>query len=345
MARTILVTGGAGFIGCNLVHRLIERFPKDRIIVLDLLTYAASARSLPDGFRFMEESQWTLWHGDIRHPTLVQALIDQSDIVIHLAAETHVTRSIFDNHTFIDTDIIGTHTLLSAMLNRLKQLQRFIHISTSEVYGNSRDDRMTEDHPLNPQSPYAAAKCAADRLVYSYIHTYNLPTVIVRPFNNFGPRQHLEKLVPRFITSSILEEPMTIHGDGNSARDFVFVEDTCDAIMMVMEAPADLVLGETFNIASGHARSVNEIADDVTRLSGLADLRRSFVEQRPGQVARHRGSWTKINERLGWTPTVDWDTGLQRTFEWYRTNQDWWTPQLAFRSIPIMTLNGVMSRH
>lgn len=345
MVRTILVTGGAGFIGSNLVHQLIRHLPDDRVIVLDLLTYAGSMRSLPDGFRFMEEAHHTFWHGDVRYPTLVQTLVDQADIIIHLAAETHVTRSIFDNNNFIETDVVGTHTLLSAMLNRRGHVKRFLHISTSEVYGTSHGELMDEEHPLNPQSPYAAAKCAADRLVYSYIQTYDLPAVILRPFNNFGPRQHLEKLVPRFITSALLDEPMTIHGDGTAARDFVFVEDTCAAILQVMEAPEDLVLGETFNIATGTARSVVEIADAIEAVAGISESRRINIDQRPGQVARHCGSAAKISGRLDWKPRTDWNTGLRQTFDWYRDSRDWWASQLAFRSIPIMTAKGEMSRH
>lgn len=345
MARTILVTGGAGFIGSNLVHRLVERYPEDRIIVLDLLTYAGSVRSLPDGFSFMEEAQRTFWHGDVRYPSLVQTLVDQSDVVIHLAAETHVTRSIFHNSNFIETDVLGTHTLLSAMLNRRDRIRRFIHISTSEVYGTSHGELMDEDHPLNPQSPYAAAKCAADRLVYSYIQTYGLPAVILRPFNNFGPRQHLEKLVPRFITSALLDEPMTIHGDGLAERDFIFVDDTCEAILQVMNAPESLVLGESFNVASGEARSIIQIAKDVADISGTSADHRVFIGERPGQVARHCGSSSKITERLGWRPSVDWQTGLRRTVDWYSANADWWRPQLMFRSVPILTANGVLTRH
>lgn len=345
MPQTILVTGGAGFIGANLVHYLARRNPDDRIIVLDLLTYAGSIESLPPGFRFMEDAPRTFWHGDICNASLVQTLVDQSDVVIHLAAETHVTRSIFDNHTFFQTDVMGTHTVLSALLKCRDTVKRLIHISTSEVYGTSLHDRMDEDHPLNPQSPYAAAKCAADRLVYSYVKTYELPAVIVRPFNNYGPRQHLEKLVPRFITSAILDEPMTVHGDGRSARDFIHVDDTCTAIVALMEAPEHLVLGEAFNLASGTARPVIDIAADVARLAGREQAMVQRVEERPGQVSRHCGDATKIRERIGWVPSVDWDAGLAASYGWYVENSGWWSRQLPFRSVPIMTAKGELTRH
>ena len=159
-------------------------------------------------------------------------------MVIHLAAETHVTRSIYDSLLFFQTDVIGTQTVANAVAKARDRIQRFIHISSSEVYGTAKSAKMAEEHPLEPMSPYASAKCGADRLVFSYWATYRIPIVIIRPFNNYGPRQHLEKVVPRFITSALLEEPLTVHGTGESARDFLYVEDTCRGIDMVLSAPS-----------------------------------------------------------------------------------------------------------
>ena len=221
----ILVTGGAGFIGSNFVHHLRNTQPDAHVLVLDLLTYAGSLDNLPP-FGGLHESVPGLefWHGDVRNASLVDALVERADIVVHFAAETHVTRSIYDNYHFFETDVLGTQVVANSVLKHVKSIDRFIHISTSEVYGTARSPKMDEDQPLMPMSPYASAKAGADRLVYSYFATYDVPAVIVRPFNQFGPRQHLEKVIPRFITSCMLDEPIRIHGDGSAARDFTYVE-------------------------------------------------------------------------------------------------------------------------
>ena len=228
--KTFLVTGGAGFIGSNFVHHLFHKYPDYRILVLDLLTYAGSVDNLPTDFHDASSSgRIEFWYGDVRNASLVDNLVRRADVVVHFAAETHVTRSIFDNHHFFETDVLGTQVISNAVL-RAENVDRFIHISTSEVYGTADSSLMDEQHPLMPLSPYAAAKAGADRLVYSYWATYQLPATIVRPFNNFGPRQHLEKAVPRFVTSCLLDEPLRVHGDGSAARDWIYVQDTCEAI-------------------------------------------------------------------------------------------------------------------
>jgi dTDP-glucose 4,6-dehydratase len=204
---------------------------------------------------------------------------------------------------------------------------------------------MDEDHPLNPMSPYASAKCGADRLVYSYWRTYDLPAVIVRPFNNYGPCQHLEKVVPRFVTSVLLGEPLTIHGDGTAARDFVYVEDVCHAIDLVMHAPREKVLGEAFNVASGRHRSINEIAEDIVRVMDAPDSNLQTVGNRPGQVFRHTGNSAKIRERLGWKPQMTWEDGLQATIDWFSANRDWWGDQIWMRHIEIRTASGNIELH
>src|SRR5215467_9245679 len=264
--RTILVTGGAGFIGANLVNYLAGKYSSDRIVVLDILTYAGSAENLPKEMLHGQHPRLRFWYGNVCNAALVDTLVEDADIVIHLAAETHVTRSIFDSLQFFQTDVLGTQTVANAVVKAGSRIKRLIHVSSSEVYGSASDTAMKEDHPLNPMSPYASAKCGADRLVFSYWATYRIPSVIVRPFNNFGPMQHLEKVVPRFITSALLDEKLTVHGDGTAARDFLFVEDTCRAIDTILQAPGELVHGETFNIASGEHRSIIEIARDVVEL-------------------------------------------------------------------------------
>src|SRR3989339_293442 len=248
--KTVLVTGGAGFIGSNFVHHIWAKYPDYRIIVLDLLTYAGSPENFPVQTQVMGDSRFQFWFGDVCNGELVDTLVGQSDIVIHFAAESHVTRSIYDNQVFFRTDVMGTQCIANAVLKYRDRVERFVHISTSEVYGTAEMEKMTEDHPLKPLSPYASAKCGADRLVWSYCATYDIPAVIIRPFNNYGPRQHLEKVVPRFITSVLLDEPLTVHGDGSAARDFVYVEDNCNAIDMVIHADLSLVKGKVFNVGS-----------------------------------------------------------------------------------------------
>src|SRR5215471_16640486 len=210
-AKTILVTGGAGFIGSNFARRLYTKYPDYRLLVVDALTYAGSVANLPEGAQ--ESGRYEFWYGDVRNGELMDTLVSRADIVVHMAAESHVTRSIYDNRLFFETDVLGTQTVANAVTKFRDRVERFIHVSTSEVYGSALAEEMDEEHPLNPQSPYASAKCGADRLVYSYWATYHIPATIVRPFNNFGPYQHLEKVVPRFITSVLLNEELTVHGE------------------------------------------------------------------------------------------------------------------------------------
>lgn len=340
--RTILVTGGAGFIGSNFVHHLYSEHPDCKVIVVDALTYAGNVENLPEGGRNTDRCEF--WYGDVRNGELMDTLVGRSDVVVHFAAESHVTRSIYDNRLFFETDVLGTQTVANAVTKFRDRIQRFIHISTSEVYGSALADKMDEDHALNPMSPYASAKCGADRLVYSYWQTYRIPAVIVRPFNNYGPRQHLEKLVPRFITSCLLGEPLTVHGDGSAARDFVYVSDVGRAIAKLINADLEQVEGEVFNIGTGVDRSILEIADAVrTAMGAKTDLQ--YIGDRPGQVFRHTGDASKIASRVGWRPEVEFEQGLEQTIRWYRDNETWWRSQMWMRSIPIITAAGKRELH
>jgi dTDP-glucose 4,6-dehydratase len=343
--RSILITGGAGFIGANLVNCLAAKYPEDRIVVVDALTYAGSADYLPKEMLLGQHPRLRFWYGNVCNAALIDTLVDEADVVIHLAAETHVTRSIFDSLLFFQTDVLGTQTVANALVKAGSKVKRFIHVSSSEVYGTASEEAMNEEHPLNPMSPYASAKCGADRLVFSYWATYQVPAVIVRPFNNFGPMQHLEKVVPRFITSILLDEKLTVHGNGEAARDFLHVEETCRAIDLILQAPDELVHGETFNVASGEHRSIIEIARDVVELMNYRMDRIQFIEDRPGQVVRHTGDWSKINRVLGWKPLLSWKEGLQRTIAWYEQNRELWSRQLFMRQIPITTASGKIIYH
>lgn len=347
MKKTILVTGGAGFIGSNFVRFLYEKYPDVRIIVLDALTYAGNIENLPIGVEDILRSDRRIdfWYGNIRNGELMDTLVSQSDIVVHFAAETHVTRSIYDNFIFFETDVLGTQTVANAVLKYASKIEKFIHISTSEVYGTAESTLMDENHPLNPTSPYAAAKAGADRLVYSYWVTYDIPAVIIRPFNNYGPYQHLEKAVPRFITSCLLHEQLRVHGDGSAARDYIHVSDVCQAIDKVMTADLAKVKGEVFNLASTVDRSVLSMAQDILRLMGKDESVVTYVGERPGQVFRHTGDIQKIQRVLDWSPQISWETGLQQTIDWYRDNQEWWKKQLWMRSVPIVTKTGQRELH
>ncbi|MBU2652706.1 MAG: GDP-mannose 4,6-dehydratase, partial [Bacteroidetes bacterium] len=325
--KTVLITGGAGFIGSNFVHHLKRSYKNYRLLVLDSLTYAGSVRNLPWLQNGREDPSFEFWYGNVRNAELVNTLVEQSEIIVHFAAETHVTRSIYDNLLFYETDVLGTQAIANAVVKFGKKVERFVHVSTSEVYGTAASEKMSEEHILNPMSPYASAKCGADRLVYSYWATYGIPAVIVRPFNNYGPRQHLEKVLPRFITSVILDEPLTVHGNGEAARDFVHVDDCCAALDMIMHSSGDKVNGQVFNVASGEHRSILSLASDVVRLMGYDQDRVTFVGDRPGQVFRHTGDWSKISRELGWAPRWNWEDGLKQTIEWFQANRPWWERQ------------------
>lgn len=345
MTKTILVTGGAGFIGSNFVRHIYNKYPDYKIIVLDALTYAGDIENLPVDLNNDKEKRLIFWYGNVRNAELVDTLVSQSDIVIHFAAETHVTRSIYDNLLFFETDVLGTQIVANSVLKYRDRIERFIHISTSEVYGTAKDPLMDEDHPLLPMSPYAAAKVGADRLVYSYWATYEIPAIIVRPFNNYGPYQHLEKVIPRFITSCILNEPLRIHGDGSAARDFVYVEDTCKAIDKVIEVDIDIVRGQIFNVSSGIDRSILSIAKKIVSLMGIDKSLIEFIGNRPGQVFRHTGDYSKIYHMLGWNPIISWDHGLLITIKWYVENRRLWEKQLWMRAVPIITKSGKVEMH
>jgi dTDP-glucose 4,6-dehydratase len=314
-------------------------------MVLDVLTYAGDIENLPVNINENREDRIAFWYGNVRNAELINNLVAQSDAVVHFAAETHVTRSIYDNFLFFETDVMGTQVIANAVVENSDRIEKFIHISTSEVYGTARNELMDENHPLLPMSPYASAKASADRLVYSYWATYKIPSVIIRPFNNYGPRQHLEKVAPRFITGALLNEKLRVHGDGSSARDFVHVEDTCEAIDLVLHAPSDKVVGNVFNVGTGEDRSIFSIAKDIIEAMDYGEENITYIGDRPGQVVRHTADISKIFEVLGWKPRIDWAEGLSKTIAWYRENRQWWEKQLWMREIPIVTASGERELH
>ncbi len=336
--RTLLVTGGAGFMGSHFVAHHLEACPQDRVVVLDALTYAGRLDRLPPSVR--DGGRFEFVHGNVRSSSVVETLVSRADVVVHFAAETHVPRSISDGAIFVETDVLGTQVLAAAAVRRGNALDRFVHISTSEVYGTGEGDRIDEQHPLEPRTPYAAAKCGADRLVHACAITYELPAVILRPFNNYGPAQHMEKLVPRLITSALLEEPLTLHGDGSAARDWLHVRDTCRAVEAAVSAPIDAVRGRVFNVGTGVGTGILEIAKQVLTLTGGDPAALAFGPDRPGQVRRQCCDAGRARDVLGWRAEIDLARGLAETVEWYRAHRDWWEGMRWMRSVPVMGRDG-----
>jgi dTDP-glucose 4,6-dehydratase len=344
MKRTILITGGAGFIGSNFVKYWYKKYPEDRILVLDSLTYAGNPDNIPLEIR-NDNERFEFWYGNVCNGNLVDTLVAQSNIIVHFAAESHVARSIYDNKVFFETDVIGTQTIASSVVKYYKNIDRLVHISTSEVYGTSEYEPMDEKHPLNPCSPYAAAKCGADRLIYSFMKTYDLPAVIVRPFNQYGPNQHLEKVVPRFITSALKDEPLTIHGNGIARRDWLYVDDTCERIDKVIHAPLEKVQGEVFNLGSGEVYSVIDIANLILEILGKPASLLTYIGDRLGQVDNHVSSTEKASSILGIKPGRSFRIGLEQTINWYAENESWWQRIAWMKHIRIVTKAGKVEMH
>ena len=330
--KTILVTGGAGFIGSNFIQYWFDRHPDWRILNLDLLTYAGNPDNIPESIRRAGD-RYEFWYGSVCNPEVVGTLVARADIVVHFAAESHVARSLYDNRVFFETDVLGTHTVANAVVKNGSATELLVHVSTSEVYGTALAEPMTEDHPLNPMSPYAAAKAGADRLVYSYIKTYGIPATILRPFNQYGPQQHLEKVIPRFITSAISGEPLELHGGGLARRDWLYVGDLCARIDRVI-AQRDRAIGEVFNLGSGESATIAEIAEIVLKRLGRPNALRESIADRPGQVSCHISSTQKAAEVLGIKPGRPFSEGLEQTIDWYQKNESWWR-RIEWMSRPV----------
>jgi len=327
--KRILVTGGAGFISSNMIRHLLQETGHE-VVTMDALTYAGNLENLSD---VMDHERLRFIHGDIRDVRDVAAALEGVDVIVNAAAESHVSKSIEQGGAeFVTTNVVGTQVLLDAI--REQPVERFILISSSEVYGTAVSDPMTEDHPLNPRSPYAATKAGGDRLAYSYWTTYDLPIAIIRPFNNYGPYQHPEKVIPRFIIQALTDQPLTIHGNGAASRDWLHVRDTADAITRACAVPVEQIRGETINVATGVDESVEQIADMILELLGKPASLKAHVHDRPGQVDRHIGSTDRAEQLLGWTSSIGFADGLAQTIAWYRENPEWWQKILATEQTP-----------
>jgi dTDP-glucose 4,6-dehydratase len=311
----ILVTGGAGFIGSNLVHYLLRNYKDIEITNLDKLTYAGNLENLKD---LMDDKRHRFVKGDIKDRELVRELLKDKDIVIHLAAETHVDRSILYPEDFIYTDIVGTFVLLDEA--KKSKIKIFLHVSTDEVYGSIEEGSFNEDSPLNPSSPYSASKAGADRLAYSYFKTFSVPVIILRPCNNYGPYQFPEKFIPLFITNALEEKELPLYGDGKNVRDWLFVLDCCRAIDFVLNNGK---IGEVYNIGAGQEAENIYVAKKILQLTGKPENLLKFVKDRPAHDRRYSLDWSKIRN-LGWSPKIRIEEGLEITVDWYRENISWW---------------------
>ncbi|KAA3617959.1 MAG: dTDP-glucose 4,6-dehydratase [Calditrichaeota bacterium] len=313
--KKYLVTGGAGFIGSNYVRNLLEKEQDVSITNLDKLTYAGNLDNLKD---LEGNSRHKFIKGDIGDESLVDELVREADIVINFAAESHVDRSIGSPDDFITTDIFGTFVLLEA--SRKHGVEKFIQISTDEVYGSTEGASFVENDPLMPSSPYSASKAGADRLAYSYFVTYDVPVIITRCSNNYGPFQYPEKLIPLFVTNAMDDKQLPIYGDGLNVRDWIHVVDHNDAVDFLIEKGT---LGEVYNIGGGNERTNLDITAIILEKLGKPESLKNYVEDRLGHDRRYSVNCSKINA-LGWQPKHEFTEGIRETIQWYEDNRWWW---------------------
>jgi dTDP-glucose 4,6-dehydratase len=316
---TLLVTGGAGFIGSNFVRHWLDRHPGSRVVVLDLLTYAGDRRNL-DGLDVR------LVEGDIVDLELCERLLaeEQIQIVVNFAAESHNSLAVLDPGRFFRTNTLGTQTLLEAA--RKRGVERFHHVSTCEVYGDLPLDSaevFTEDSPYRPRTPYNASKAGADHAVRAYFETFGLPVTITNCSNNYGPSQFPEKVIPLFLTNALDDRELPLYASTQNRREWLHVTDHCSAIELVLERGRE---GETYNVGSGDERSIEEIADLVLELTGKPESLKTIVPDRPGHDRRYLLDSTKIRRELGWQPQISFEEGLRGTADWYAANRGWWEP-------------------
>ena len=317
----VLVTGGCGFIGTNLVRHILSALSDWSVVNLDLLTYAGNLENTA-GLEDAYPGRYFFIRGDIADPEMVQSVFEthKIDLVLNLAAESHVDRSIESASIFIRTNVLGVQVLLDTALKY--KVERLLHVSTDEVYGSlGQDGLFTEDLPLKPNSPYSASKAAADLLVRSYIKTYGLDAVITRCSNNYGPYQFPEKLIPLMIANALEEKNLPIYGDGRNVRDWIHVKDHCRGIVMVAQKG---ISGEAYNMGGNAEKENIEIVKDILRSIGKPETLIKFVKDRPGHDFRYAMDYSKIERKLGWKPTVVFEEGLQSTVDWYIQNRPWW---------------------
>jgi dTDP-glucose 4,6-dehydratase len=313
----LLVTGGAGFIGSAFVRRLLSREDPPSVTVLDKLTYAGNLANLAE---IAQHPAYTFVHGDIADASLVDELAKEADAIVNFAAESHVDRSITEPGAFLQTDVIGTFVLLEAA--RRHEHRRFVQVSTDEVYGHVETGHSDEDATLRPRSPYAASKAGGDLIAGAYATTYGLPVCITRSSNNFGPYQYPEKVIPLFVTNAIDDEPLPLYGDGLQVRDWLYVEDNCSAIELVLDQGE---AGLTYNVGGGNELTNLELTRMILELLDKPESLVRSVPDRPGHDRRYGVDASRI-KALGWAPQHDFRAALADTVRWYRDREDWWRP-------------------
>lgn len=319
---TLIVTGGAGFIGSNFIFHQLKKHPEDRIICLDKLTYAGNLATLEP---IMNEPNFSFVRADISDRDAVEKVFEeeQPDIVVNFAAESHVDRSIEDPGIFLKTNILGTQVLMDAC--RKYGIKRYHQVSTDEVYGDLPLDRpdlfFTEETPIHTSSPYSASKAGADLLVIAYYRTFGLPVSITRCSNNYGPYHFPEKLIPLIISRALADEPLPVYGKGENIRDWLYVEDHCAAIDLVIRKGKE---GEVYNIGGHNEKSNLEVVKTILKHLGKPESLITFVSDRPGHDMRYAIDPTKIHSELGWLPETKFDDGIKTTIDWYLNNKTWW---------------------
>jgi dTDP-glucose 4,6-dehydratase len=326
----VLVTGGAGFIGSHFVRTLLtDGYPAlagASVVVLDKLTYAGNLANL-DPVR--ESPRFSFVQGDVLDARLVDDLVSGTDVVVHFAAESHVDRSILEASAFVMTNVVGTQTLLNAALRR--GVDRFVHISTDEVYGSIDNGSWPETHPVEPNSPYAASKAASDVMARAYARTHGLDVVITRCSNNYGPYQYPEKIIPLFVTNLMDGLRVPLYGDGLNIRDWLHVDDHCRAVALVLDKGR---AAEIYNVGGGTELSNRRLTELLLAACGADWDQVEFVEDRKGHDRRYSVDITKISEELGYAPAMPFEQGIAETVAWYQNNRAWWEPLKARASLP-----------
>ena len=313
----LLATGGAGFIGSNFVRWILRTHPEDTVVNLDKLTYAGNLANLAD---VADSPRYRFVHGDICDAKVVREAAEGVDAVVNFAAESHVDRSLMDPDAFLRTDVFGVFTLLEAV--RALRIPRLLQVSTDEVYGSLATGSAREDSPLNPSNPYAAAKAGGDLLALAYFKTHRVPVVITRASNTFGPYQYPEKIIPLFITNALDNEPLPLYGDGRNVRDWLYVEDHCAALDLVLRRGGE---GEVYNVGGGHELDNLALTRQILRLTGRPESLIRPVADRPGHDRRYALDSSKVRA-LGWAPRHRFDEALAATVAWYREHEAWWRP-------------------